>query len=66
MGVEAQSCFVCPGNDVVVVVRSSGLPCRAEDWVRFDYLHSLPVDVVNGHCLDEMRAIRLFPNRNDD
>ena len=56
------------GNDVVVVVvvRGSGLPCKASDWVSFDKLNSLFVDGVSGHSLDEVRAIWFFPDRNDD
>ena len=54
------------GNDVFVVVRGSGLSCEASEWVGLDELHSMSVDNVNGHSVDEMRAIWLFPDRYDD
>ena len=54
------------GNNVFVVVRGSGLSGEASEWVGLDELHSMSVDSVNGHSLDEVRAIWLFPDRDDD
>ena len=54
------------GDNVVVVVRCSGLSSEVVDWVRFNKKYGLPVAGVYGHCLNEVCAIRLLPDRDDD
>ena len=65
-GVEAEPCFVCARDNVIVVVRCSGLSCKVVDWVRFNKKYGLPVNGVYGHCLDEVCAVKLLPDRDDD
>ena len=35
-GVEAEPCFVCARDNVIVVVRCSRPSCKVVDWVRFN------------------------------
>ena len=65
-GVEAQPRFVCARDNVVVVVRCSRLSSEVVDWVRFNKKYGLPVNGVCGHCLDEVCAVKLLPDRDDD
>ena len=57
---------MCAGDNVVVVVRCSGHSSEVVDWVRFNKKYGLPVDGIYGHCLNEVCAIRLLPDRYND
>ena len=49
-----------------VVIRSSGLTDKAVNWVAIDQENCLSVKSINGHAADVMRAIGMWPDRDDD
>ena len=53
-------------DNIVAVGRCPGSSCKVVDGVGFNKQYCLSVNGVNGHGSNEVCAIWLFPNRNDD
>ena len=49
-----------------VVIRSSGLTDKAVNWVAIDQENCLSVEGINGRAADVVRAVSMWPHRNDN